>query len=137
MFWWLVVPRPMCGSHIDVALASSREGSRYRYDLVSAATLPVSISSSGMYVTMANSHQRQTARNDDQGTGPYGHACLDQPRTIGRFVVHCDVTHDRATPAPPGHQHECKATETRRERDAERDAHDALRSPLQRDRPCM
>ena len=40
MFWCVTVPRPMFGSHIDGARSSRRAGSRYRYCLVSAATLP-------------------------------------------------------------------------------------------------
>ena len=48
MFWWVTVPMPMLGSHIDAARLSIRPGSRYRYDLVSAPTLPGLVSSSGM-----------------------------------------------------------------------------------------
>ena len=48
MFWWVTVPMPMLGSHIDHARASSRPGSRYRYDLVSAATWPGEVRRIGM-----------------------------------------------------------------------------------------
>ena len=40
MFWWVTVPIPMFGSHIETARPSRRVGSRYRYCFVSAATLP-------------------------------------------------------------------------------------------------
>ena len=67
MFWWVTVPSPMFGSHIDHARASSRPGSRYRYCFVSAATLPGAVSSSGTYASSASSdvpEPRRSARRD-------------------------------------------------------------------------
>ena len=48
MFWWVTVPRPVSGSHIEAAPVVNRPGSRYRYCLVSAATMPGLVSSSGI-----------------------------------------------------------------------------------------
>ena len=48
MFWWVTVPVPTSGSHMEIALWMSRPGSRYRYSLVSAETMPGRLKSSGM-----------------------------------------------------------------------------------------
>ena len=47
MFWWVTVPAPTRGSHIDTARSSIRPGSTYRYVLVSAPILPGAVNSSG------------------------------------------------------------------------------------------
>ncbi len=40
MFWWVTVPMPTSGSHIEMALCMSLPGSRYRYCFESSATMP-------------------------------------------------------------------------------------------------
>jgi hypothetical protein len=47
MFWWVTVPAPTLGSHIEIARLNRRAGSRVRYDLVSADTLPGEVASIG------------------------------------------------------------------------------------------
>ena len=53
MFWWVTVPIPMLGSHIEVARPSMRVGSRYRYCFVSAATFPGDERNTGTYAISA------------------------------------------------------------------------------------
>src|SRR2546430_3967813 len=72
MFWCVTVPRPMFGSHIDGARSSRRVGSRYRYCLVSAATLPGAVSSGGMYDSAASSEYPRTRRRRAEAGGAAG-----------------------------------------------------------------
>src|SRR2546421_578649 len=72
MFWCVTVPRPMFGSHIDGARSSRRVGSRYRYCLVSAATLPGAVSSGGMYDSAARSEYPRTRRRRAEAGGAAG-----------------------------------------------------------------
>src|SRR5262249_23867734 len=72
MFWWVTVPSPMFGSHMEGARSRSRVGSRYRYCLVSAATLPGAVRKGGMYESAARSVYPSTRRRRAVSDGAAG-----------------------------------------------------------------
>src|SRR5437899_1777614 len=95
MFWCVTVPSPMFGSHIDGARSSRRVGSRYRYCLVSAATLPGAVSSGGMYASAARSEYPRTRRPRAEAGGAAG-----DPRTPVQ-TQELLVAHVTREPDPP------------------------------------